>query len=125
MPRKNVAGHRLQVLIAARRVVSARGGCPEPREHFRNEDFFEHGPDARPGERRRKLRLANCRRQLPEQSPPAVETTFRGRPILFVGAVRHAPRPLHDHGRVNGDEGGKFGQFAGVHESWGRHACLP
>ena len=76
MARENVAGHRLQVLIAVGRVVSGGGSGPKPREDFGGENLFQHGTNARPGKRRGTQGLIGGGRQLPEQATPAVEAAF-------------------------------------------------
>jgi hypothetical protein len=49
---ENVAGDRLQVLIAVGRIVSGGGGGPKSREDFGGENLFQHGTNAGPGKRR-------------------------------------------------------------------------
>src|SRR5437870_13354982 len=115
MPREYTAGNWFQIILAAQAIVRGGNGGPQTREKLGNEDFLQHRLNAGPGKRRGELRLSGRLRQLPEQSAPAIKTTFRSRPILLADIVRHAARAVDDRRRMNGNESGEFGQIADVH----------
>src|SRR5947207_15120704 len=115
MSREDIAGDGFQIVVAALLIVRCSDGGPEAREKLGNQNLFKDGLDARPGERRGKLRLSGRLRQLPEQSAPAIQTVLGGGAILLAGLVRNAARAADDRPREKGEKSGELGQTAAVH----------